>query len=411
MRATSLLIAAASLAAAVFAGADAWVRAHERTAPQMSAHVPVPNGFALAKRAERIVAAAFRVPETPNAEPVLTLTKGQRETAIELSMTGYVQEPLNPTALRTLAFIADADDNRPRARRLMTVASHLTRRDLATNAWLGQDYARLGDEDNALLASDQALRSSERAQELILPVLLDYLRNDEVVPPVVELLSQEPLWQDAFWASAPRFSASLGNLARVREAVARDGIKVRPEYDRTLVSELANHGHLASAERLVHLLAADDRADDEVIRNGEFDTVTAFEPFGWELFFDSSLSTDLSQSQGVLRVSTFADGGGRAARQAVSLPRDVYTLIVKADEWDQLDERALYVRLDCAEVRNPPATTPIAIDRPSLSVTFRKPQANCTYYWLTIFARSREDRRDNVVTLDRISLRPADDEI
>ena len=67
-------------------------------------------------------------------------------------------------------------------------------------------------------------------------------------------------------------------------------------------------------------------------------------------------------------------------------------------------EEVLEVELACAEgeaVR----VVPISIDRPNFSEPFRR-QPDCRYYWLTVLARPQDDRQDNTVAIEAISLRP-----
>ena len=403
-RASTVAIAVVSLLAAAYSGVDAFARVSEREVPQMAAGLPVIDGFALAERAENILQLGSKPAATPGAEAVLSLTPEQHREAVRLSRAGYRLEPLNHTAARNLGLVASADGDLPMARELMDLSNSITRRDLGTSTWRARDFARLGEVDEALGAFDQALRTSEVAQQTLLPGLLQYLQNDQLVEPVTELLEKDPPWQHEFWGTAPRYTASLKNIARVREAVAREGRVVREQYDRVLIAELAAHQQFAAAERLVGLVTSDDRPSGEALRNSEFDADTPFQPFGWELFFDSTLSTDISQSQGWFRISTFSDGGGRAARQLVALSADTYLLSVKVLEWDRLDEEVLEVELACAE-GEAARVVPISIDRPNFSEPFRR-QPDCRYYWLTVLARPQDDRQDNTVAIEAISLRP-----
>jgi hypothetical protein len=315
---------------------------------------------------------------------------------------------MNVVAVRNLGLLAQASGDLETARKDMDVARSLTRRDLWTDAWIANDRALSNQIPQALRSYDEALRSSARAQTLLLPVLLQNLKNDALVQPVITLLKQRPPWQIEFWGEAPHYADSLLNLARIRDAVAESGIEIPRNYDKTLVAELANHRHFVEAEKLnSELSGKNKKTGSEVLYNAHFDQQAGFEPFDWQFFFDSNLSADLRTSAGVLQISTFSDGGGAVARQLVSLPGDVYTLSARAKQWNRLDQNSFYFRLDCAEVQEPATSRPIWLDRADLNVTFRKPQAGCRYYWLTLFAVPQRSREDNVLTLEDISLLPA----
>jgi hypothetical protein len=407
MRIRTIAICLIALAVAGYAFTDAWARIYERKAPQNFATALVPNGFAEARLAEAVLRST--VPQEPGqaAQPKVKPTAAQQKLVMDLSLDGYRREPFNAVALRNLGLVADFAGDKARARRLMQAAHDRTRRDLWAVGWLAADHALAGRTELALQSYDAALRSSTSAQAAILPIVLKTMEGDVSVEPIIELLKQGPPWQNEFWGLAPRFSGSLPNIAKVRVAMFEAKIDIPVAYDRVLVTELATHRHFAAAESIADRLhAGTERRRGEGFRNGDFrDAGEHFGPFGWELFFDSNISTELNTAAGQLIISTFSSGGGPAARQLIVLPRDAYTLSAKIADWDQMDKGALYFRLECAEAGDHPQSRQVPFDQPNVRISFEKPQSDCDYYWFTLYARPNEARQNNLIVLDDISLR------
>lgn len=395
-------IAAAMLAVAAISGADALNHAGGRLFPELARMLPVNDGFAETRWAESVMAHNLK----PGTPPKLVLDGHERSQVVRLVRDGYRREPLNNGALRDLALVYDSDGRPVKARRLMRASERLTKRDFATNAWLAGDYDRLGRSSEALTYYDQALRTSSQAQDMVLPAMIDSLKDDRLVLPVVELLSKRPPWQNLFWGIAPRYRGSLANLAKVRLEIARSGISVDRQYDRTLIAELGSARQFAAATALVRILTPAVAAQSEVVYNPDFNRSPDYQPFDWELSLNTFLTTEIDPRAGVLRISTFADGSGIVARQIVALPAQVYTLSVKAVDWDELDKNALYMRLDCAERGSSGDSRPIYFNRADFRQGIRKPQSGCIYYALTLYAAEQPQQMNNVVTLDRISLIP-----
>ena len=395
-------IAAATLAIAALSEADALNHAVGRIYPELARTLPVNDGFAQTRWAESVMAHNLK----PGTPPKLVLDGHERSLVVSLVRDGYRREPLNNGALRDLALVYDSDGRAAKARPLMQASERLTKRDSATNAWLAGDYARLGRSSEALSYYDQALRTSSQAQDAVLPTMIDSLKDDRLVLPVAELLRRRPPWQNLFWGLAPRYRGSLANLAKVRLEIARSGISVDRQYDRTLIAELGSARQFAAATALVRTLTPATAARSEVVVNADFNRSPDYQPFDWELSLNTFLTTEIDPRAGVLRVSTFADGSGIVARQIVALPAQVYTLSVKAVDWDELDKNALYMRLDCAERGSGGNSRPIYFNRAEFRQGFRKPQSGCIYYALTLYATEQPQQINNIVTLDRISLVP-----
>lgn len=391
-----------SLTAAGLAASDAAGRALAKRLPHVAAQLPFASGFAKSGAANVLLAKGlggglFETIDLPPAD--------QRRVAA-LSRAGYRAEPLNHEAVRNLALLAASGGQADRATRLMRIAEGLSKRDVGANIWLAGDYARRGEVAASLAMYDQGLRTSAQARELIIPAMIRQLGNPALVDPVVQLLAQNPPWLGHFWAAAPRYVDVHANLGRIRLALANRGVKVDADHDRALVEALAATGNVGVAAELVRRLAPRRGARGDVVRNAGFDDPPDYLPFDFETMFDASLTADLDDRAGVLRVSVFGEGSGPAARQLVVLPAQRYRLVVRARDWNADQQGLLYFKLACAERGRSGETAPVVLRAASLSATLAKPVAGCVHHWLTIYAAPSPGGRTATAALDRVSLLP-----
>jgi len=398
-----LAFAAIALALAGLAASDAIGRSLSRRLPQMAAELPFASGFNQSGAASMMLAKGMGSGLFENVD----LSPAEARKVERLSRAGYRSEPLNYEAVRNLALMASDAGQREDATRLMRIAAELTKRDVGANIWLAGDYARLGDIEASLDMYDQGLRTSARAQELIIPAMIQRLEDPSLVEPLIRLLAKRPPWLTEFWTAAPRYLQAHENLARIRLALADRDVAVGPAPDRALIEALASTGHIAAASELVDRLAPGRGRSVEAVRNGGFDRAPDFLPFDFQPQFDASLTSELDNRAGTLRISVFGGGSGPAARQLVALPATRYRLVAKAKDWDSAQRGLVYFKLACAERDKAGETAPVYLESASLSATIRKPLANCTHHWLTIYAAPSPREGASSVALDSVSLRPA----
>lgn len=400
-RRRTLAICAGAAVLAVVSGSFALGRVTERRQPLVSAALPTVNGIGLAEKSELILAANMRRGLSPQVE----LDPAERSQAIALARRAYAAEPLSITAVRNLALIASADGNTETARRLMRDAVRLSRRDLSVNGWLIRDYGERGEVPAALAAYDHALRTSSAGQEVLMPAMFNALASPALVEPLIGLLRAEPPWAAPFWREAPKYPPALVNVAKIRVALATEGMHGDDNRDLALLRALTAEHEFAAAETLFDAVADSPLAPQELLRNTEFARPARFEPFDWRLFFETLISAEIVPLDGVMRIDSFADGSGLVAHQLVALVPGAYTLSIEARDWDALDAGALVANLRCAEEGGGPKSGPIPISQPNFTARLTVPGEGCTYFWFELHARAQPQRRDNTVVLDSVRLR------
>lgn len=150
------------------------------------------------------------------------------------------QQPLNPTAVRILGYIADARGQRAKARELILLAEKLSRREFGAQLWLIEDAAARNDIKTALRHYDIALRTTAESPTILFPTLNDALALPEVRKGMVPYIREWPNWMTSYIGQA---IGSVENPADVADIMLRAGKVPAREENRSipdaLLSQLA----------------------------------------------------------------------------------------------------------------------------------------------------------------------------
>ncbi|RYD48773.1 MAG: hypothetical protein EOP60_15065, partial [Sphingomonadales bacterium] len=125
-------------------------------------------------------------------------TPASIERARLMSIEALRRDPLNVTAVRTLALVNDAKGDRAGAWRLLNRAEALSRRDLLTQLSIIEYLSAAGDVDGTLRHYDVAMRASRASREILIPILIDAANDPALVDPIAKLVAQRPpqWWMD-----------------------------------------------------------------------------------------------------------------------------------------------------------------------------------------------------------------------
>ena len=397
---TKALLMIAVLGAGIFSIPATYDLVNERR-QTIPLNAPSDSGLAVGMRAAAILTPALG--EAIGQQTGEGVSEEMRKAIAIETRRGILREPLNPDGLRALAVVAKLEDREEESFRLLKLSERVSRRDAKTGLLLSLAYAEQEDVEAMLSTIDNAMRGSVQIRETMLPQLMGLLGYEQAVTLVADLLAGSPPWEEDFWeASAEAPTPSLTNLARIRIARSQDGYVGKPILDRRLLAAITDAGEFNTALALYAELFAVDLDRLELVNNAGFDQAPRDPPFDWELKFGNSLSTDILPADGTLRIQTFGGGSGVAARQLVSLPGSVATLNIQAKEWDNRDGQTLYARISCAEGGDSSVTLDLRSAKASIPLS--RPKADCRFNWLELVVRPQDDRRDNSVLLDSVSI-------
>ena len=323
-----------------------------------------------------------------------------RRRAIELSKQAFIREPINVAAARTLGLVTSVDERQhERARAIMTYAQSLSRRDVPTQLWLLEDQVAQDNIPGALLHYDRALRVSEDARALLLPVLVQASAAPGIAPPLARLVEQRPPWWYVFAVHLTGQSRDAPTLAFLVDRLRLDA---NDERERNLI--------LRAIQRLIDL-GAFDRAyalyrksrgltarSSMAVANGDFESNDpGLPPFDWHLAGEGGFGAfreprDGAQGRSALTLSAESGRSGEVARQLLILPPGRYRLSALVGEVGGDPLSAPQVAVLCAVPHGVDLMRAVLPQSQGRRVAFQQvftvPPSGCPGQWLSLNVRA-----------------------
>lgn len=389
----------------VGAGAIALAAVSVTTAAGNALMVGNDNGFALARRADKIV-------DGLNVEKQVAADASAWKRIEALSLASIDREPLAANSVRNLALALTKNSEAEKGQGLMRSAAKLSRRDLPTHFWLIQDYGRANDLPKVLMHVDQALRTKEAAWQQLIPALHAGLANSELVNPTVQLLRTDPPWKEQFWMRIEQFPKSLGNIGDVLVGLQAAGTEVDPSVPESIINQLAYSRQYAKAHDIYRKVYGTRRLpkSPEYLSNADFSAPTSGTVFDWTASQNASLEVFLDPELKALSVNVFGSIGGVAASQIVALPAGTYRFESKIDQWDSALEDALYVSLTCTEPGAAQGRSALRVNlrEATVSEQFTVPDSQCRYYLFQLLLQAPDRSGAMEILVSRLSIRRSD---
>lgn len=246
----------------------------------------------------------------------LTNPKGMRDGRI----VGYGQnalrrDPLNPSALRAMAYYYDASRQWAKAKQLAVLSGQVSRRDALTQLLLTQYAARDNNSDVALDHLNTALTTVGRGREQVFPIISAQLRNSGLRLYFARLLEPRNTWiseyldymmrhdeEGAKTAAEILLSASPPNAAWTYEKIGG-----------SLMSSLAETGEIALLKR-TYARARGNRPD--VTARPALDRETTDPALGWLAWTgvgEGSVGADLRPNGERVEATVYVSAGTNRA--------------------------------------------------------------------------------------------------
>lgn len=304
------------------------------------------------------------------------------------------REPISVAAARVAALSAGAYGDSATSRRLLTYAERLSRRDLGTQVGLIEYAAADGNLPIALHHYDTALRSGEKAAQLLLPVLIEASHSSQVAEPLGRILLRNPRWRVRFAFSlvtshpwAPTFT-SLLIASRLNPADP-----VEHELLTRAVNGLVQQNAVTDAAQLYER-AMRSRLNN-TIRNGDFSAEDRVPPFDWNIVDEPGLSgikgpIDTVPPRNALSLSADPGRSGVVASQLTLLRPGHYRIRFLTGATSSSNQPDL--SLTCNGSNSPLLRLAFPVtDKPRrVEADFAIP-SNCASQWLAIKASTSVD--------------------
>ena len=231
-----------------------------------------------------------------------------------MARRALLRQPLNASAVRLMGYVADARGERDRARKLITTAAGLSRREFGAQLWLIEDAVARKDTFGALQHYDIALRSTESSGSILIPTLTGALGDPAVRKGLASYVRQRAAWVPAFLADA---IANSNNPADVADILLRAGkLPSNEEYRNisdSLLAKLAEKNMFSTFQQLYRSLPQSRPTTLDSIGMNK-DTVSLSYPVaGWSIIDHPAAGGRFSEAadNSVISARLFAGSGER----------------------------------------------------------------------------------------------------
>jgi len=250
-------------------------------------------------------------------------------------------------ALNVLALQAQIRSEDVQANRLFDYSNSLSRRELEPQIAMIEKAVDRGDIEGALRRYDIALRTSNRARNILFPVLNAAIAEPKVREALIRLLARRPVWGGAFMEAVPASPTPKAAAEFFLEGRAA-GLSIGEPEKARLVSTLVSHDEMDVAWAFYQTFRAKAERDRSRDPNFALETDTPAR-FDWQVASAPGLSAVILQeaNDGYLEFSLPAGAGATVVRQTQLLPPGRYRLEGQSLGIEQPDSSRPYWLLSC----------------------------------------------------------------
>lgn len=274
--------------------------------------------------------------------------------------------PLDHAAARTIAAIDLVSGRQQRAERLFKLVGDHTLRDAMTHAWLLNFAFRDRDFDRVVREADIVLRLDAKLRPAAFAALNQLVADGNVIPSLAKTLEGNPPWRSGYLSAMGQERAARDNQLRLLTMLRRGPTPPTAEELRTFFLTNANSTPVAQLAREYRALSPHPfAADEQRLRDGDFEGTRAFGPFTWTFFSGDSGFAEVGTSPSGVGRSLYIELEGRrqatAASQFLTLSPGSYTLSLRAFALDELRGQTI-IQIGCQAgngSRRPIASLPV----------------------------------------------------
>lgn len=385
----NILATSVAVILAVLSGCHAFSSASMRSSPEVSIAIWPVNGRALERLAYRDFVDDLRKtfggkqPESPQGY------RSERDLTDEMEMSGNqirrFASDTSAAAVRALkydpllpmahAILAISEIDAARQTRLIALSSQLNRRELLLQGLTLQSRVDAGDHVGAIERLDQILRVHPQREAEFFPLLTDRLKQKVSTPAFRDLLAKPLPWRDRFLMHAVSDPVAAQRLATIRETVNFEN----PDFDRRLISDLAQNGDIEVAARIYRQLSK------SAFATAGSNWFSEYPPFDWTFADKGGQRAQLSKDGRELEFAIAPGNGGVLASRVIETPGTPFSVLVRYQLTNPLLGKDLKLSLACVGQSQPFLESTIVEFNQRLDVD-RTP--SCDYVVLKFFGRS-----------------------
>ncbi len=318
------------------------------------------------------------------------------------------QDPTAVDAVATLGFQAQLRGDTKQARRLFVYAEGLSRRNLSSQLWIIENAVASGDVSSALLHYDIALRTSNRAPDLLFPVLGTAIAEPDVRRYLAIILRKNPIWANDFVGFVAAGGVESKAVVQLFASLHGTGVNVSPEASSFIINRLISDNAIIDAWRYYALIRG--RVDRRMSRDPRFlSNLSTPSVFDWVTTNDASIVTSIQHGQqgGFFDFTVPSGTGGLILQQRQLLPPGAYRLEGRSSGIEQADHSLPYWALTCSNgIELARVIVPRSTENAGRFVGSFNVPTNCQMQTLALFARSSDTVSGATGQINSIRLLP-----
>ncbi|WP_338242943.1 hypothetical protein [Aurantiacibacter hainanensis] len=360
----NIVIIAVAALLAILAGSQALSNALASREPALAARLSP-----LAAEASEREAASLVSADTGALTIDVSAARGAASRALDRSLL----------STEALAILALASPDPDRQAEIMEGALALSRRGRVLNSAAMMTYAETRQVDELLETLNRTLLIYPSQKEAMIPLLIEQLSNDGLVPAFVDLLATEPQWAEDFLVEAAVQDELADNLAAIRLALPRD-TQVGYEADRSILRALARVRSYDTAAQLYARILGEESLPPV---SGSLGWGNVYSPFHWDVYDRAGRFARVDSDGNALGLTVRSGNGGLLARRLIRLP-ETTTVFQVSHTLDVRSASHVRLTLQCAQGEGRwsdtlgPSPTMMRVDQ----------ELDCEYVWLGITARA-----------------------
>jgi hypothetical protein len=266
-----------------------------------------------------------------------------------LALQALQNDPTAVDAVIVLGLQAQLRNQDELADELFAYSTALTRRELQPQLWAIEKAVTRGDIEGALANYDIAFRTSQRAREMLFPVLARAISEPRIRQHLLDILATNPTWGVEFIRFAAAKRSNPRTMVQFLQEGTRRDLPIR-DSDRTeVVKRLVARNEMEDAWAFYKTFRPGAERNRSRDPRFELDAEVRA-PFDWNLGDTVGLSAAIltSEQGGILEFSVPTATRATVVSQTMLLPPGDYILRGRSREVQQPERSQPYWSLTCA---------------------------------------------------------------
>ncbi len=342
-------------------------------------------------RLDGAVTAQAELAKSGTAQIEIAQWQGVEDAAIQ----AFRFDPLNASALRSLAIVAEAKGNAARATAIMTHALKFSRRDTTANNWQLRQSLAAQDLPKSMRLLDRILREDASLRQQYIPALIAGASQPAGFAAIYPLLLKQPAWEAEFWSMSANQPNIPPELATLRQQLIRKRGQKTPMVpflvtDVHLIKNLIRNDQFDAAKSLHNFLAGNATQSGKLgTRSAAVEATSGFvsfdSAFDWQLTSQGDVQSYLDDSGSGIILETGSNSIGVFARHLVKIDGGRFRMKIEAQPVRGIE---LFARLKCAEKGSKTQIFDLQME-PDVWVSDQAIGSTCRWFTLELLAQNK----------------------